>query len=271
MTGTKKHIKREKGSLKAALVRWALIAAFLALWQYNASTGVWDVFYTSSPYGIVTDLYEFAVSGELYHHSMITIKEALSGLLIGSALGIFAGVLFSQVRFIGRVLSPIITAVSGIPQLTLSPLYILWFGFGFKSKMVLASMMVFFGVFGSTFNAIKDLDQHWIEASSLLGAGPLQTLWHVVLPTCMPWILSGIRSGIGSCMVGAIMGEYIGASGGFGWMISFAASYFDLDRVLACVLILMVFNRLLNRLLDRLEGRLLYWRKEAKLSLKTAE
>lgn len=266
--------KKAKGKRKRVyetIVRYLIVFGFIIIWEYNARSGIWDVFYTSSPSGIIADLYEFAASGELAHHSMITIKEALAGLAIGTSLGVGLGVLFSQISFLGNVITPIISAIAGVPQLTLSPLYILWFGFGFKSKVVLAALMVFFGVFGSTFNAIKNLDQHWIEASSLLGANAFQTLTMVVIPACTPWILSSIRSGIGSCMVGAIMGEFIGSSGGFGWMISFAASYFDLDRVLSCVLILLVFNRVLNCVLDRLEGRLLHWRKETNLSLKTAE
>ncbi len=96
-------------------------------------------------------------------------------------------------------------------------------------------MMVFLCV-RSTYNAIKNLDQRWIEASSLL-ANAFQTLTLVVIPACAPGSSPASGAGLASCMVGAIMGEYIGASGGFGWMISFAASYFDLDRVLACVLI----------------------------------
>ncbi|MCD4835882.1 ABC transporter permease [Merdimmobilis hominis] len=261
--------RRNRAAVTAG-VRYAIIFALLALWEYNTRIGVLNPFYTSYPSAILADLYEFTMSGELAHHASITIGEALSGLFFGTAFGVGFGVLFSQIKFLGSVITPILTAIAGIPQLTLSPLYILWFGFGFKSKVILAGMMVFFGVFGSTYNAIKNLDQRWIEASSLLGANAFQTLTLVVIPACAPWIISSIRSGIGSCMVGAIMGEYIGASGGFGWMISFAASYFDLDRVLACVLILLVFNRTLNWVLDRLEGRILHWRTESNLSLKTA-
>ena len=264
-----KKRKLQQAAISAGL-RYLIIFGLLALWEYNTRIGVLDPFYTSSPSGILKDLYEFTMSGDLAHHASITIKEALLGLLFGTVFGVGLGVLFSQVRMLGEVVSPIITALAGIPQLTLSPLYILWFGFGLKSKVILAGLMVFFGVFGSTFNAIKNLDQRWIEASSLLGANAFQTLILVVIPAASPWILSSIRSGIGSCMVGAIMGEYIGASGGFGWMISFAASYFDLDRVLSCVLILLLFNRTLNWVLNRLERRLLHWRPETSLSLRKA-
>ncbi len=266
--------KRTKKLKEDALIiafRVLLVVGFLLLWEWYARSDAYNTFYTSYPTEVLLDLQSFYTSGELAYHASITIKEALLGLFYGTCFGVGLGVLFSQFRFLGRTVTPIISAIAGIPQLTLSPLYILWFGFGLTSKVILASLMVFFGVFGATYNAIKNLDQHWIEAANLLGANAFQTLIKVVIPASTPWILSGIRSGIGACMVGAIMGEFMGASGGFGWMITFAASYFNIKRVLACILVLMLFNLVLNWVLNRLEKRLLHWRQETRLSLKTVE
>lgn len=253
------------------ITRIALVLGLVLAWELASQAEGFNAFYTSYPSAILQDLYEFFISGELAHHASITLKEALTGLLFGATAGVLLGVLLSQFRFVGRVVTPIISAVGGIPQLTLSPLYILWFGVGFESKAVLSALMVFFGVFASTYNAIKNLDQKWIEAANLLGANSLQTLVFVVIPASSPWILSGIRGGIGACMVGAIMGEMMGAAGGFGWMISFASSYFRIKRVLACVLLLMLFNLTLNAILNRLEKRLLYWRQETKLAVGASE
>lgn len=263
--------KKRKQNASILACRILLIIGFLLAWEYYARLGVYETFHTSYPSEIILDLYEFMISGDLSYHALITIKEALLGLLYGTFFGVGLGVLFSQFNFWGRVITPIISAVAGIPQLTLSPLYILWFGFGLTSKVILASLMVFFSVFGVTYNAIKNLDQRWIEAANLLGANSIQTLIKVVIPASTPWILSGIRSGIGACMVGAIMGEFMGASGGFGWMITFAASYFNIKRVLACILVLLIFNLALNWVLNRLERHLLHWRQETRLSLKTVE
>lgn len=261
--------RRKSGSV--LITRIVLVLVLVLAWEMVSHTDGFNAFYTSYPSAILLDLYDFLISGDLAHHALITLKEALSGLLIGASAGVALGVLLSQFRFFGRVITPIISAIGGVPQLTLSPLYILWFGVGFKSKVVLSALMVFFGVFASTYNAIKNLDQKWIEAANLLGANSLQTLTYVVVPASSPWIISGIRGGIGACMVGAIMGEMMGAAGGFGWMISFASSYFKIKRVLACVLLLMLFNLTLNAILNRLEKRLLYWRQETKLSLGASE
>ena len=265
----KKKTKKLKQNVIISMLRFALVLGLLFIWEKYARSGNHETFNTSYPTEILRDLYQFFISGELAHHALITIKEALLGLLYGSFIGVFLGVIFSQFNLLGRVISPIISAIAGIPQLTLSPLYILWFGFGLTSKVILASLMVFFGVFAATYNSIKNLDQRWIEAANLLGANALQTLVKVVIPASTPWIISGIRGGIGACMVGAIMGEFMGASGGFGWMITFAASYFNIKRVLACILVLLMFNLILNWVLNRLEGYLLHWKQETRLSLKT--
>lgn len=263
--------KEKRKDRSVVIVRTVLVVVLVLAWEMLSRSEDFNAFYTSYPSAILRDLYDFFISGDLAHHASITLKEALTGLFFGAIAGVSLGVLLSQFRFAGQVITPIISAIGGIPQLTLSPLYILWFGVGFESKVVLSALMVFFGVFASTYNAIKNLDQKWIEAANLLGANSLQTLVLVVIPASSPWILSGIRGGIGACMVGAIMGEMMGAAGGFGWMITYASSYFKIKRVLACVLLLMLFNLTLNSLLNRLEKRLLYWRQETKLSLGASE
>jgi NitT/TauT family transport system permease protein len=165
-------------------------------------------------------------------------------------------------------MTPIITAISGIPQLTLAPVYVLWFGLGLTSKIFLAGLMVFFNVFFSTYNAIKNIDRRLIESANLLGASNIRTLRTVVIPACMPWILSGIRGGVGSALVGAIIGEYIGSSGGFGWMITYSTSFFNIKRVMSCILILLLVGIILNKLLDFAESKMLIWKTDTTLSMK---
>lgn len=249
------------------IVRALLIIALLTLWEVTARLGYYEAFYTSYPSEILKDLIEFYKSGDLVRHTAITLQEAFLGLFYGSVIGIGLAVLFSQFQVWGKLFNPIISAISGIPQLALAPVYVLWFGLGIFSKVFLAGLAAFFNVFFSTYNAIRNIDQRLVEASGLMGANSFNTLWHVIIPTCMPWILSGIRGGVGSCMIGAIIGEYMGSTGGFGWMITFSTSYFKIERVMSCILILLIVGIVLNRVLDWLEGRILSWRKDTKLSL----
>lgn len=255
-------------------IRWMrvfMILLLLVLWEMAAHREWYNPFFTSYPTEILKDMYEFIKSGDLAYHTIITLREAFLGLVLGTMGGILLGVLFGQFTVIGKLFTPILTAINGIPQLTLAPVYVLWFGLGLTSKVFLAGLMVFFCVFFSTYNAIRNTEQKLIESAHILGAGSVQTLWYVIIPYCMPWILSGIRSGVGACMVGAIIGEYMGASGGFGWMVTYATSFFMIRRVMSCILVLLVVGLVLNRVLDMAERRILCWKVEAKLSSDVSE
>lgn len=249
------------------IIRFLFIASLLLLWEWAARSGRISVFYTSYPSAVAEDLWEFYTSGALAKHAGVTMREALTGLLYGTIIGVAIGVFFGQFAIMGKIFKPIITALYGIPQLTLAPVYVLWFGLGLTSKIFLAALMVFFLVFFATYNAIQNIEQKLIESSHLLGAGSLQTLWYVVLPTCSPYILSGIRSGLGASLIGAIVGEYMGASAGFGWMVAYASSYFNIKRVMSCIFILLLFGIALNFIFDKIENFLLKWRPESSLTM----
>ena len=253
------------------VLRILLISLFFILWEWSARTELYNSFFTSYPSEILKDLIEFYRSGDLVKHTSVTLKEALTGLLYGTIIGVFLGLLLGQLQILGKIILPIITAIHGVPQLTLAPVYILWFGLGMTSKIFLASLMVFFNVFFATYDGIQNIEPKLVESSNLLGAGTIQTLWYVVLPSSMPWILSGIRGGVGACLIGAIIGEYMGASSGFGWMIAYATSYFNIARVMSCIFILLIVGIILNFMLDKVEIYLLRWRPETKLSPRDGE
>lgn len=258
---------KKQRQLHILLIRCAVIAGFLLLWEFAVKSGRVPAFYTSYPSEICQDLIQFTVSGDLMKHASITLREAFTGLLYGSIAGISIGVLFGQFPTVCKIFRPIITALHGIPQLTLAPVYILWFGLGLTSKIFLASLMVFFQVFFATIDAIQEMEQKLIESANLLGASKWKTLWYVVLPTCTPWIISGIRTGLGASLIGAIVGEYMGASAGFGWMVAYATSYFKIARVMSCIVILLFVGLALNYILDFVEKKLLRWRPVTNLNL----
>lgn len=256
--------------LLALAIRVLLIALLLLAWELMVRSGWLSSFYISYPSEIALDLWDFTTSGELMKHASITLREAFTGLFYGTVIGIFTGVLFGQFTFLGRVFKPIITALYGIPQLTLAPVYILWFGVGLQSKIFLAGLMTFFNVFFSTYGAIQDMEPKLIESAHLLGASRFQTLWRVVLPTCTPWITSGIRAGMGASLIGSIVGEYMGAAAGFGWMVAYATSYFNMKRVMSCIVILLLVGLALNFVLDQVERLLLKWRPATSLNVGAA-
>lgn len=256
----------KKLNKNAFYIRALLLILLIILWESGARLNWFNPFFTSYPSEILIDLYEFTVSGDLWYHASITLTEAVLGLIIGVVLGLAIGMLLAQFKLLGRIITPIFSGINTIPQLALAPIYVLWFGLGLTSKVFLAALMCFFNVFFQTYNSIRSTDQQLIESAHILGATRYETLIHIVVPSCMPYILSGIRSGISASMVGAIIGEYLGAAGGFGWMITYATSYFMIRRVMSSILILLLFGLVLNKILDLVEERVLIWYEETSLT-----
>jgi NitT/TauT family transport system permease protein len=241
-----------------------LMLAFLALvllsWELIAANKIVNPFYVSQPSQIGVDLKQFLLSGEAFKHLKITLQEAILGLLIGTASGVLVGFVLGRIELLARVFEPTITALYGIPKLALAPIFILWFGLGVESKIFLSSLLVFYLVFFATFGGLRNVDPNIVGATKLMGASDFQIMRIVTLPSCLPWILTGIRGGLGSSLLGAIVGEYMGASAGIGWMIQYATTTYQIDRVMSCIFILLAVGLVLNRMLNLLEKHLLRWR-----------
>lgn len=238
------------------------IVVFLALasWEICANKKIINTFYASQPSAIFADFYSFVVTGELFTHLAVTLQEAFGGLFFGTLAGIACGVILGRIKWIADILEPIITALYGIPKLALAPIFILWFGLGIESKIFISALLVFYLVFFSTFEGIRSVDANIVAAIKLMGANRCQIFMRVILPSCIPWILTGIRGGIGASLLGAIVGEYMGASAGLGWMVQYATTTYQIDRVMSCILTLLLIGLAFNKGLKFCEERLLKWR-----------
>lgn len=232
----------------------------LGAWELSVRNGFINSFYASQPTAILVDLYGFIFSGEATKHITITLLESILGLFFGTLAGIMCGVLLGHVRFLADVLEPIISALYGIPKLALAPIFILWFGLGLESKVFISSLLVFYLVFFSTFEGIRSVDANIVAAVKIMGASRLQIFSRVTLPSCVPWIITGIRGGIGASLLGAIVGEYMGASGGLGWMVQYSTTTYQVDRVMSCLLILLFIGLFYSKTLRLIENHLMKWR-----------
>jgi len=248
-------IRAHNKTLMVIMIVFALI-----LWEVLAGLKIINPFYSSRPSVIFLDFYQFLISGDLSKHLMITLKEALAGLFLGTAAGIIVGAVLGRIRWVADIFGPIITALYGIPKLALAPIFILWFGLGAESKIFISGLLVFYLVFFSTFEGIRSVNSDMVSAIKLMGATRFQIYRSVILPSCVPWILTGIRGGIGASLLGAIVGEYMGASAGLGWMVQYATTTYQVERVMSCLLVLLFMGLVFNKGLSFCEGRLLKWR-----------
>ena len=248
------------GGGRLFVARLALVAAVLGAWEVVVRLRLIDPFFTSLPSAIAASLVRDVASGDLVRHTAVTSLEMLLGWALGGALGIASGFLLAKFEFVNEVLDPILYALNGLPRVALAPLFIIWFGIGFGSKIAIGASIVYFICVFATYGGIRSVDQGLVDAVRVLGASEIQVNRKVVLPSCLPWIFSGLKVSVGMALIGAIVGEFIGARSGVGYYIVYSASLFDTAGVFAGIFVLMLMAAALNELIKVAERRLLRWR-----------
>jgi NitT/TauT family transport system permease protein len=249
-----------KVDFKIQAFRIFLLAIFFAVWEILSARKMIDPFFFSQPSKIILDLWEMTTNGSIFFHAGVTLQEACIGFFLGAILGILVAYLLGLSPFLAKIFDPILMVLYGIPRIALAPLFILWFGLGLASKIVFAFSLVFFVVFFNTFAGLRDVNKEMVDSIRVMGASKRQMLLKVIFPSVIPWILAGLKSGIGMSLLGAIVGEYVGGNAGLGWLINYSANLFVTVRVFSCLLVLAILVTLMNEGLNRLERRLLRWR-----------
>ena len=246
----------------AAILFWqvAVGAAGLGLWQTLVSLKVLDVFFVSRPSDIGQRIAQWVVTGSLWGHLATTLEESLLGLLVGAALGISAGFSLGRSPMLAAVFDPYIKMLNAVPRVVLAPLFLLWFGLGIWSKVALAVTLVFFVMFFTTYQGVRDADRVLIDNVRMLGATERQLVRHVLVPSALTWIFSSLQTSLGFAMVGAVVGEYLGSTRGLGYVISQAEGTFDTTGVFAGMTVLGVVVVLVSAGVTRLERWLLRWK-----------
>ncbi len=250
---------------RVQLVRLFLIITFFGLWELGSRTGWLDPIFFGRPSAIFLDFVKMVINGEVFLHAWVTLEESLIGFGLGAVLGMLLAFALAASPFWAQVLDPVIFLLYGIPRIALAPLFILWFGLGIASKVVFAFVLVLFLVFFNTFAGLKGVDRDMVNAVRVMGASRSQLLVKVIFPAISPWVMAGLKSGVGMSLLGAIVGEYVGGNAGLGWMINSAAGLFETTRVFSALLALGFLVLGVNQVLNWLENRLLKWRPKNKL------
>jgi NitT/TauT family transport system permease protein len=212
----------------------------------------------------VTQLKEWVRNGTAYGSIWLqiwtTFKEAVLGFVAGVLAGVIVGVLLGQVRFLAEVASPYIKIANAIPRIVLGSLFTVALGLGIASKVSLASVLVFFVVFFNAFQGVREVDRNLLANARVLGASRLAVTRHVVLPSALTWIIASLHVAFGMAIIGAIVGEFLGAQKGLGLVIATAQNNFNPDGVFAAMFIIAVLALTAEGLIALLERRLLSWR-----------
>lgn len=232
-------------------------------WQLGVMTGVIDKFFFPAPSDIGLHIWNWVSDPSFFHHVVITLTETVLGYIIGTMLGVAAGVWLGLSPMAARILDPFIKGFNAIPRVVLAPIFVLWLGLGLWSKVALAVTLVFFITFFNAMQGVREVNPAVLANARILGAKRSDLLVHVYFPAAASWILSSLRTSVGFAVVGAIIGEYLGASAGLGSLIAQAEGNFNSVGVFAGIIILAVFVLFIDRLLDVAENRLITWRPRA--------
>jgi NitT/TauT family transport system permease protein len=243
--------------------RAAVAVALVSAWEAGAASGVLDPFFLSRPRDIAGRVTTWVSSGSLWPHLVVTLQESLLGLVIGGAIGVTTGFALARSPSAARVLEPYIMMLNAVPRVVLAPLFLLWFGLGIWSKVALAVTLVFFVMFFNTYQGVRDADRVIIDNVRMLGATERQLVRHVLIPSALTWIFSSLQTSLGFAMVGAVVGEYLGATRGLGYVIAQAEGTFDTTGVFAGMTVLSIVVVLASAGVARVERWLLRWKGDA--------
>lgn len=236
---------------------WALLAAGLLGWEFLARAMQLSALVLPPPSAVLAALWQGLRSGYLWPHIGQTVLELLLGLTAGCALGLASGVLLGESAALRRLLMPYVVTSQVVPKLALAPLFIVWFGFGMTSTVVITALICFFPLMENTMTGIAQVDARRLELFRMLGATRWQTLLRLKIPAGLPGILAGFRVAVVLALVGAVVGEFIGGSQGLGALIIASQGMMDTPLMFAVLVLITLLGLGLYQLALSLEKRLL--------------
>lgn len=212
------------------------------------------------PSAIVQEVGQLFSSDTIFKHVFVTLQEAIGGLALAVTGGISLGILLTYSLPAARITLPYVQVFNSLPRIALAPFFIIWFGIGLLSKVLLAALSAFFPIFFTTYQGLQSIDRELVSAFQVMGANRWQMLHMVVLPSVLSWVIAGIRTSLGMALVGALVAEYIGSTQGLGYLLMAAQGTLNVDRAWAILLVLASISVLLDWGVRALEAYALRWR-----------
>ncbi|HEY3916543.1 MAG TPA: ABC transporter permease [Stellaceae bacterium] len=241
------------------LSRLTIIVVLLIAWQTAIEHSRLADFFLGSPVAIGQKLYDWIASGVIFRHLAITLLETLLSFAIGCSLALLLGLWLALNDTIAAIFDPFIKGLNSMPRLIMAPIFAVWFGLGIWSKVALGVTLVFFVVFFNVFQGIREVSPVLIANARMLGASRQQLVRRVYIPSALSWVFSSLHLSVGLAFVGAVIGEYLGSSAGVGYLILEAEGTFDIETVIAGVILLTAFALMLDFAISLIEASLLKW------------
>lgn len=267
-----KFLKPRPGNLR--LWQLGLLALLFLFWHAMTKPGLLPTFmfdndrqaafFFGEPLKIFARIWAwFVTDADIYVHLWVTLAETLMAFGIGAVTGLTGGLWLALSPMASAILEPYIKALNSMPRIILAPIFAVWFGLGMGSKVALGVTLVFFIVFFNVYQGVKEVSPVVLANARMLGASQKQLLRHVYLPSATSWVFSSLHTSVGLAFVGAVVGEYLGSSQGVGYLILQAEGQFDINTVMAGILVLTSFALVLDAVVGRIEKRLMKWQPKA--------
>jgi NitT/TauT family transport system permease protein len=234
----------------------------LALWEIISRFVVANALFLAGPVEIAVAIYHLAITGQLWHHIGVSAAEFALGYVIASALGIALGFAMASSVTMKQALQPWVSGLYATPTIALAPLFILWFGIGIWSKVIVVITLVVFPVAINTEAGLRTTSERLIEMLKSFGATKRQIFLKVSLPSAVPFILAGLKLGIGRGLIGVVVAELFGSRAGLGRLISQSADAFNMPELFAGVVILAVAGIAMTAAFSRLESKIVPWTRD---------
>jgi NitT/TauT family transport system permease protein len=247
-----------------------VLVAVFAFWHLATAPGLIPplffendrqaAFFFGEPLKILSRIWSwFVTERDIYGHLWVTLLETVLAFVLGTVAGLGIGMWLALAPVAAAILDPYIKAANSMPRVILAPIFAVWFGLGIASKVALGFTLVFFIVFFNVYQGVKEVSPTVLANARMLGASQRQLLRHVYLPSAMSWVFSSLHTSVGLAFVGAVVGEYLGSSRGVGYLILQAEGMFDINTVMAGILVLTAFALVLDWAVGVLERRLMKW------------
>ena len=254
--------------------QWGLLVAVFVFWWLMTKPGLVPpfffendsqaAFFFGEPDQIFLRIWEWFAGGEIYRHLFVTLYETLMAFVIGTVSGLFVGLWLARAPTAAAVLDPFIKGLNSMPRVILAPIFAVWFGLGPASKIALGVTLVFFIVFFNVYQGVREVNPTVLASARMLGATNRQLMRTVYIPSAMSWVFSSLHTSVGMAFVAAVIGEYLGSTEGVGYLILQAETTFDMNTVMAGILVLTAFALVIDRAVTELERRFMRWQPAVK-------
>lgn len=248
--------------LRYRLYSLAIVAVILAAWEIAPRAGLVSPIILPAFSQVAAALWSLVQTDFFLRHFSVTLTEILVGFVLGTAIGLMLGTALAIWPTAKRIAYPFVVGFQAIPKIVFAPLFIAWFGFGQSSKVVMAVVISFFPVLINTMVGLESVPDDARKLMRSLKATPMQTFRKVSLPHALPVIFAGVKAALTFAVIGAIVGEFVGASEGLGYLVELYNHQLRIDRVFAVVVVLAFIGAGGYFLLEWLDRKLIFWRSD---------